>query len=75
MGPAWTVVHLAASDNQFTVAGQICYPNGQTWHAIAMLTPKGGKVRRETDYFAAPFEAPELGASGGQEVGRRHAVA
>jgi hypothetical protein len=57
--PAWTVVHLAGSDDQFTVAGQIRYPNGETWHAIAMLTLKDGKVWRETDYFAAPFEAPD----------------
>ena len=57
--PAWTVVHLAGSDDQFTVAGQIHYPNGETWHVIAMLTLKGGKVWREADYFAAPFGAPD----------------
>jgi hypothetical protein len=53
------VVHLAGSDDQFTVAGQIHYPNGETWQVIAMLTLKGGKVWRETDYFAAPFEAAD----------------
>lgn len=57
--PAWTVVHVSGSDDQFTLAGQVRYPNGQTWHAVALLTLKGGKVWRESDYFAAPFDAPE----------------
>ena len=57
--PAWTVVHLSGSDDQFTVAGPIHYPNGETWHAVAMLTLKDGKIWRETDYFAAPFDVPE----------------
>ncbi len=57
--PAWTVVHLSGSDDEFTVAGQIHYPNGETWHAVALLTLKGGRVWRETNYFAAPFDAPD----------------
>jgi hypothetical protein len=57
--PAWTVVQLAGSDDEFTLAGQIHYPNGETWHAVALLTLKAGKIWRETDYFAAPFEPAE----------------
>lgn len=57
--PAWTVVRVAGSDDEFTVAGQVHYPNGETWHAVAMLTLKGGRIWRETDYFAAPFVVPE----------------
>ena len=57
--PAWTVVHLAGSGDEFTMTGKVTYPNGETWHAVALITVRDGKIWRETDYFAAPFEAPE----------------
>ena len=56
--PAWTVVHLAGSGDEFTMTGRVTYPNGETWHAVALLTLRDGKIWREVDYFAAPFEAP-----------------
>jgi ketosteroid isomerase-like protein len=57
--PAWSIVHVAGSGDEFTMTGTITYPDGQTWHAIALLTLRDGKIWRETDYFAAPFESPE----------------
>lgn len=57
--PAYTVVHLAGSDDQFTMTGTITYPNGETWHAVALVTVRDGKIWREIDYFAAPFDAPD----------------
>jgi SnoaL-like domain len=57
--PAWTVVHLAGSDDEFTFTGTIRYPNGEVWHAIGLVSVREGKIWRETDYFAAPFECPE----------------
>lgn len=57
--PAWTVVHLVGSDNEFTLSGRINYPNGEVWHVVAFLTAKDGKIWRQTSYFAAPFEAPD----------------
>jgi ketosteroid isomerase-like protein len=57
--PAWTVVHLAGSGDEFTMTGRVTYPNGETWHAVALITVRDGKIWRETDYFAAPFEPPE----------------
>ena len=59
MGPSWTVVHLAGSDDEFTIAGTIRYPNGESWHGVAVLTLNGGKIWRETNYFAAPFDVPD----------------
>ena len=61
--PAWSVVHLSGSGDDFTMTGIITYPNGETWHAVALLTLLGGKIWRETDYFAAPFEAPDWRAA------------
>jgi hypothetical protein len=57
--PAWTVVYLAGSDDEFTFTGTIRYPNGEIWHAVGLITVRDGKIWREVDYFAAPFEVPE----------------
>ena len=57
-GPMWNMVHLSGSGDEFTIAGTIDYPNGERWHAVALLTLRGGKIWREIDYFAAPFERP-----------------
>lgn len=57
--PSWTLVHVTGSGDDFTLTGTITYPNGETWHVVALLTLLDGRIWRETDYFAAPFEAPE----------------
>jgi hypothetical protein len=57
--PAWTFVHLVGSGDEFAMTGTITYPYGETWHAVALLTVRDGKIWRETDYFGAPFDAPE----------------
>ena len=54
--PVWSVVHLTGSGDEFTVTGTVDYPNGETWHAVMLITVRGGKVWRETDYFGPPFE-------------------
>ena len=40
------------------MVGQITYPNGETWHAVSLITLRDGKISKITDYFGAPFEAP-----------------
>jgi ketosteroid isomerase-like protein len=62
-GPSWNIVHLTGSGDEFTLAGTVTYPNGETWHTVALLTLRGGKIWREVDYFAAPFERPDWRAS------------
>lgn len=57
--PSWTIVHMTGSGDDFTMTGTITYPNGETWHVVALLTLLDRRIWRETDYFAAPFEAPE----------------
>ena len=39
--------------------GTIDYGNGTTAESVAIVELRDGKVVRQTDYFAAPFEAPE----------------
>jgi len=53
----WAPVIIGAGD-RFAVAGQITYPNGETWHAVSLIEVRDGKISKITDYFAAPFEAP-----------------
>lgn len=55
--PAWTIVHLTGSGDEFTLSGTVNYPNGETWHSVMLITVRDGKIWRETDYFAPPFEA------------------
>ena len=57
-GPRPKPPALTGSGDQFTAAGQITYPNGETWHAISLIEVRDGKIAKITDYFGAPFEAP-----------------
>ena len=56
--PTWSIVHLIGSGDEFTLTGTVEYPNGETWHAVMLITVRGGKIWRETDYFGPPFEVP-----------------
>ncbi|MBA2633410.1 MAG: nuclear transport factor 2 family protein, partial [Chloroflexi bacterium] len=51
--PAWSVVHLVGSADEFSVTERFAYPGGDTWHVVALITVRDGKIWRETDYFAA----------------------
>jgi ketosteroid isomerase-like protein len=55
-GPKLPVV--TGGGDQFTVTGQIKYPNGETWHIVSLVELRDGKIAKVTDYFGAPFEAP-----------------
>ena len=57
--PSWQLIHLSGSNDEFTLLGTVHYPNGEAWDIVALITVRDGKVWRETDYFAPPFEAPE----------------
>lgn len=76
--PPWSVVHLVGSGDEFTVTGTIRYPGGDTWHVVALMTVRDGKIWRETDYFAAPFDAPDwrlpYREGGEQQTADPHAV-
>jgi hypothetical protein len=56
--PAWNMIHLAGSGDDFQATGTVRYPDGKTWHLVALLTLRAGRIWREIDYFAEPFEAP-----------------
>jgi len=56
--PAWNLIYLAGSGDDFQATGTVRYPDGKTWHFVTLLTLRAGKIWREVTYFAEPFEAP-----------------
>jgi len=57
-GPSWNIIHLTGSGDELTVIGKVTYPNGEAWHFATLLTLRDGKIWRQVDYFAPPFDAP-----------------
>lgn len=42
---------------------ELTYSDGSVYDCVAIVEVREGKVVRETDYFAAPFDAPQWRAS------------
>jgi ketosteroid isomerase-like protein len=57
-GPSWNIIHLAGSGDEMTVTGTVDYPEAGTWHFASLLTLREGKIWRQVDYFAPPFDPP-----------------
>ena len=57
--PIWNVIHVSGSGDEFSMTGTTRYPNGEIWHSVVFITMRDGKIWRQTDYFAPPFEIPE----------------
>ena len=45
--------------DRLVIEGGATYPDGSFFHFISIIRLQGGRVVEETDYFAAPFDAPE----------------
>jgi hypothetical protein len=56
--PFQTIQRIVGSGDFWFADGTSAYPDGSTWFLVALLQLRGGKVYRETWYFAAPFDAP-----------------
>ena len=59
ISPAYTVVRVEGSGEQFTATGRVRYPDGTQWHLVQLLEVRGGRISQVTSYFAEPFEAPD----------------
>ena len=59
MTPMYSVLRVVGSGDSWWADGTIKYPDGSTWFYVAFFELRDGKVFRETEYFAAPFEAPD----------------
>ncbi len=61
--PAFSVVHLAGSGDEFTVTGTVVYPNEELWHFVSLITMLEGAIWREVVYWGQPFDPPEWRAA------------
>jgi len=53
-----TPTRIVGAGDTFTVEALATYPGGDSYHVVAILELRDGKVVRGRTYFAAPFEAP-----------------
>ena len=53
------VIHLSGSGDHWWGAWVMTYPDGLVYHCIDLIELRDGLVRRETMFWAPPFEAPE----------------
>ena len=58
VSPAYTLVRVEGSGEQFTATGRVRYPDGSEWHLVQLIKVRGGRISQVTSYFAEPFEAP-----------------
>ena len=56
--PAYTVQHVVGNGDAWWGSGIGKYPDGRTWHFVAMVELRDGRIYRETAYFAEPFDPP-----------------
>jgi hypothetical protein len=50
---------IRASGNLATLELELTYADGSRYLGVSLLEVRDGKVARETDYFAQPFQAPQ----------------
>ena len=60
---AWTMLesevrNVRADGNLATTEVALTYPEGSSWRGISIFEFRDGKITKEIDYFAQPFEAP-----------------
>jgi limonene-1,2-epoxide hydrolase len=72
MTPTYSILRIEGSGDQFTYSGTVTYANGETWHIIAIVEVRSGRIARSTTYYAAPFEAPAWRAPYVERMGAPH---
>ena len=56
--PGNTVLKVVGSGDIWWGEWRMTYPDGQVYHVVDLIELREGLVRRETVYWAPPFEAP-----------------
>jgi hypothetical protein len=51
-------ITLTEAGDDFIIEGVVKYPDGGIYNIVGIIELDGGRVARETWYFAAPFEPP-----------------
>jgi len=69
MTPLFSIQRVVGSGDFWWGEGSVAYPDGSTWCLAVLLELRDGRIYRETDYFAAPFDAPEWRAQWVERMG------
>jgi ketosteroid isomerase-like protein len=57
--PSFTTLRITGTGDQYTIENRSRYPDGSIWYVVTVLEFRGDKISKATNYFAAPFDAPE----------------
>ena len=57
--PDMKMRRITASGDLVAAEVTLTYPEAGTYHGVSIFEFRDGKIAKETDYFAQPFEAPE----------------
>jgi ketosteroid isomerase-like protein len=57
--PRMTIRRVLGSGELAVLEVQLKYADGSVYHGVSVMEFRDGKVARETDYFAQPFDAPQ----------------
>jgi len=56
--PSFTYERIAGSGDTWWVEGKAHYSDGSTWYLASLYQVRGGRILRETTYWALPFDPP-----------------
>jgi ketosteroid isomerase-like protein len=56
--PMYTIQRVVGNGDFWWGDGTVSYPDGSMWSLAVLVQVRDGKIYRETDYFAAPFDPP-----------------
>ena len=57
--PTFTIVRVAGTEDLWLAEARVRYGDGSEWCMAKVLELRGGKVHRETDYWAPVLDRPE----------------
>jgi ketosteroid isomerase-like protein len=57
--PRIDVRRVTGEGDHWALEGVVRYPDGSDFHIATLLELQGGRITHQTDYFAAPFPAPD----------------
>lgn len=56
--PSFSLLRIEGTGDVYTVLGTARYPDGVTWHAMALVELRAGKIAKVTWVVGAPFDPP-----------------
>jgi SnoaL-like domain len=59
MTPSFTFERIAGSGEAWWLEARVVYPDGARWNLVALCRLRDGRIHRETDYWAEPFDPPD----------------